>query len=180
MTLSKLSIRQYSCGFSHFVILSLLKSPKINQRIKQVSLPLGAGLVAMGVAWKVFWVQMLLSLAAKENIAHLLSFLAAPGSDLPWSVSHSEAPSLPPPSTIWSKSVSSLGRATTQDPFGKKVGVIFKRSKFFCLCWISVYNYPKVSEETWVFSLAWSLFCFVFLIHLELLNWVKLLNRNKD
>lgn len=51
---SSVTIGQYSCGFSHFVILSLLKSPQINQRIRQVSFPLGAGLVAMGVAWKVF------------------------------------------------------------------------------------------------------------------------------
>ena len=155
MTLSKLSICQYSCGNFFY------PPPQINQRKRQVSLPLGAGLLAMDVAWKVFGVQLLLSLATKENIAHFLSFLAAPGNVLPWSVSHSEAPPCLLPqqyeanlSGVWAgpqhKShlakewVLSSSKANSSVSAGYQSKII-----------------PEVSEETWVFSLAWLLGFFV-------------------
>ena len=169
MTLSKLSICQYFCGNYFYP-----PPPQINQRTRQVSLPLGPGLVAMDVAWKVFRVQLLLSLATKENIAHFLSFLAAPGNVLPRSVSHSEAPPCLLPqqyeanlSGVWAgpqhKShlakewVLSSGKANSSVSAGYQSKII-----------------PEVSEETWVFSLAWLLgvFClFVCLFFLVISNY---------
>lgn len=73
------------------------------------------------------------------------------------------------PSTTWSKSVSRLHKPITSEPFVKEVGVIFKQSKFFCLCLLDSHLISsKLSEQAWVSLTCFLIFFFFFfLIYLK-------------